>query len=237
MIVWVDVETTGLDARSGHLLEVALVVTDDDLSEVAARDVVVRPVGADVDRVYMEPVVREMHQKNGLLADVRERGLRRHEAEEVLVTFVRALAQVPPVPSGKCARCGRREEEHLPDGDGPRHAIPTRCPSVGAGAATTGFFEPEMLPVLPQTPLAGSSVAFDRQWLAEHMPRLHGLFHYRSIDVSSITELARRWAPGIYAERPKAADAHHRALADIRESIEYLRYYRRSGFVAAEAAA
>lgn len=83
---------------------------------------------------------------------------------------------------------------------------------------------------LSKTQLAGSTVGFDRAWLRRHMPALESLFHYRSIDVSSLTELAARWAPAVYEGRPKAASAH-RALADVRESIAYLRYYRECGFV------
>ena len=62
---------------------------------------------------------------------------------------------------------------------------------------------------------------------------LESLFSYRSIDVSSLTEIAKRWSPTIYEGRPKAKpeEIAHRALADVRESIAYLRYYRESGFV------
>lgn len=186
MIVWVDTETTGLDPESGDLLEVALVVTSDDLEEVAARSVVVlplAPLGLYAWREHLDPFIQDMHGKNGLLDDIRAGvGMRCEAAAEYLIGW--ALSQ------------------------------------------SAGFD-------LEKTPLAGSTVGFDRAWLKKHMPALESLFSYRSIDVSSITELAARWAPAIYEGRPKADPAKiaHRALPDVRESISTLRYYRECGFV------
>lgn len=81
-------------------------------------------------------------------------------------------------------------------------------------------------------PLAGNSVATDRGFLARDMPDLDALLHYRIVDVSSIKELARRWYPRAYYNAPEKGGGH-RALADIRESIEELRYYRDAVFVPA----
>src|SRR4249919_1629327 len=80
-------------------------------------------------------------------------------------------------------------------------------------------------------PLAGNTVATDRSFLARDMPTLESFLHYRIVDVSSIKELSRRWFPRAYYGSP-AKNGGHRALADIRESIEELRYYREAVFVA-----
>ncbi|MFC6017829.1 oligoribonuclease [Plantactinospora solaniradicis] len=83
----------------------------------------------------------------------------------------------------------------------------------------------------PRTaPLCGNSIATDRGFLARDMPRLDTHLHYRMIDVSSIKELCRRWYPRVYFGQP-AKGLAHRALADVRESIRELEYYRRTLFV------
>ena len=83
----------------------------------------------------------------------------------------------------------------------------------------------------PRTaPLCGNSIATDRGFLARDMPTLDNHLHYRMIDVSSIKELSRRWYPRVYFGQP-AKGLAHRALADIRESIRELEYYRRTVFV------
>jgi len=79
-------------------------------------------------------------------------------------------------------------------------------------------------------PLAGNTVATDRSFLARDMPTLESFLHYRIVDVSSIKELSRRWFPRAYFQAP-AKQGNHRALADIQESIEELRYYREAVFV------
>ncbi|HET8603292.1 MAG TPA: oligoribonuclease [Marmoricola sp.] len=79
-------------------------------------------------------------------------------------------------------------------------------------------------------PLAGNTIATDRAFLARDMPQLESFLHYRNVDVSSIKELARRWYPRAYYNAPEKS-GNHRALADIRESIEELRYYREAIFV------
>ncbi|MFG2102643.1 oligoribonuclease [Micromonospora echinaurantiaca] len=83
----------------------------------------------------------------------------------------------------------------------------------------------------PRTaPLCGNSIATDRGFITRDMPRLDAHLHYRMIDVSSIKELCRRWYPRVYFGQPQKGLAH-RALADIRESIRELEYYRRTIFV------
>lgn len=81
-----------------------------------------------------------------------------------------------------------------------------------------------------KAPLCGNSIATDRAFLARDLPRLDEFLHYRMIDVSSIKELARRWYPRAYFASPAKAGGH-RALADIKESITELRYYREAVFV------
>jgi oligoribonuclease len=81
-------------------------------------------------------------------------------------------------------------------------------------------------------PLAGNSIATDRGFIARDMAKLDDFLHYRMIDVSSIKELCRRWYPRIYFGQPEKGLAH-RALADIHESIQELKYYRQTAFVAA----
>ncbi|MFD6136122.1 oligoribonuclease [Isoptericola sp. NPDC056618] len=88
----------------------------------------------------------------------------------------------------------------------------------------------EWVPDPGKAPLAGNSVGTDKMFLDRDMPELVGHLHYRIVDVSSIKELARRWYPRVYFASPKK-DGGHRALADILESIDELRYYREALFV------
>jgi oligoribonuclease len=81
-----------------------------------------------------------------------------------------------------------------------------------------------------KVPLAGNTIGTDRAFLAEYMPTLEGYLHYRNVDVSSIKELAKRWFPRIYYNTPDKT-GNHRALSDIAESIEELRFYREAFFV------
>ncbi len=86
------------------------------------------------------------------------------------------------------------------------------------------------VPEARKAPLCGNSIATDRGFLARDMPLLDDHLHYRMIDVSSVKELARRWYPRAYYNSPEKRGGH-RALADIRESVEELRYYRAAVFV------
>jgi oligoribonuclease len=86
------------------------------------------------------------------------------------------------------------------------------------------------VPESRKVPLCGNSISTDRTFLARDMPELDSFLHYRMVDVSSIKELARRWYPRAYFASPEKHGGH-RALADIRESIRELRYYREAVFV------
>ena len=88
----------------------------------------------------------------------------------------------------------------------------------------------EFAPEEGKWPLGGNTVSTDRGFLARDMPQLEGHLHYRIIDVSSVKELSRRWYPRAYFNAP-AKNGGHRALADIRDSIDELRYYREAVFV------
>lgn len=98
-----------------------------------------------------------------------------------------------------------------------------------AQAAVLGYVR-QWVPEPRKAPLAGNSVATDRSFLARDMPELESYLHYRIVDVSSIKELARRWYPRVYFASPEKHGGH-RALADIQESIEELKYYREALFV------
>ena len=83
-----------------------------------------------------------------------------------------------------------------------------------------------------KSPLAGNSVYVDRMFITRDMPKLSGYLHYRTVDVSSIKELVRRWYPKVYFNSP-AKTGNHRALGDIKDSIAELAFYRKTVFVAA----
>jgi oligoribonuclease len=97
-----------------------------------------------------------------------------------------------------------------------------------AGAATLEFIKAHV-PEPRTVPLAGNSIGMDRRFLALHLPEIEEYLHYRSVDVSTVKELCRRWYPEALAGAPDKAGGH-RALDDIRESVEELRYYRSAVF-------
>ncbi|QKT06901.1 oligoribonuclease [Gordonia sp. X0973] len=127
--------------------------------------------------------------------------------------------------------------DNMPDVVTKMHASSGLTEEVRASTVTIEEAQQQVLDYLRkhtsagQVPLAGNSIATDRAFLARDMPELNEYLHYRMVDVSSIKELCRRWYPKIYFGQPPKGLAH-RALADIRESIQELRYYRRAVFVA-----
>jgi oligoribonuclease len=176
--MWMDLEMTGLDPGKDVIVEIATLVTDDDLNVIAeGPDLVVHQPEAAL--AVMEPFVVDMHTKSGLLDAIRASTMSLEEAGAQTLAFIK---------------------EH---------------------AAEQGT-----------VPLCGNSIGTDRRFLAAYLPEIEGWLHYRSVDVSSVKELVRRWYPSVRADRPKKAGAH-RALDDIRESVEELRFYRRRVFVPA----
>lgn len=166
-----DLEMTGLDPARHRIVEVATLVTDDDLAVVAeGPDLVIAASAGDL--AAMDEVVRAMHTRSGLLAAVQ--------------ASTTTLAE--------------------------------------AAAATLGFLR-EHAPTPGTVPLAGNSIGTDRRFLAAYMPEVEAHLHYRSVDVSTVKELARRWYPDAFATAPKKAGGH-RALDDIKESVDELRFYR-----------
>ena len=166
---------TGLDPARDVIVEIATIVTDDELEVVAEGPdlVVAQPPEA---LAAMSDLVREMHTESGLLEDI----------------------QRSPVTLD------------------------------AAGARTLEFIKTHVRE--PGTvPLAGNSIGTDRSFLAAHLPAIEEWLHYRSVDVSSVKELVRRWYPEIAAALPDK-EGRHRALDDIRESIAELRFYRNRVF-------
>ncbi|GAA0531751.1 oligoribonuclease [Paractinoplanes ferrugineus] len=129
-----------------------------------------------------------------------------------------ALDAMPPVVRDMHAKSGLTEEVR-------RSAI-----TMAEAEEQVLAYVKEFVPNPRTAPLCGNSIATDRGFLARDMPALDAFLHYRMIDVSSIKELCRRWYPRVYFGQPPKG-LSHRALADIRESIRELEYYRRTIFV------
>jgi oligoribonuclease len=126
--------------------------------------------------------------------------------------------------------------DSMPDVVREMHARSGLTAAVRASTLTVPEAEQQVLNYVRQwvpeprsAPLAGNSVATDRAFIARDMPELDNHLHYRMVDVSSVKELCRRWYPRVYYAQPSKGSTH-RALADIRESIRELAYYRRTAF-------
>jgi oligoribonuclease len=166
-----DLEMTGLDPAHNVIVEIATLVTDDELNIVAeGPDLVMGATPEQLDD--MDDVVRRMHTTSGLLVEI-----------------------------GKSTV------------------------TVDYAAAATLEFVKSHLPTAGSVPLCGNSIAMDRRFLRHYMPDLDEYFHYRTVDVSTLKELCKRWYHDLYAARPQKMTAH-RALDDIRESVAELVYYR-----------
>ncbi len=167
---------TGLDPARHVILEIAMIITDDELETVAELGPLVIKA-SDAELAEMDKVVKHMHESNGLLKAVSQSTLTLTEAADQTLAFLK-----------------------------------TYCHNSG------------------QVPLCGNSIGTDRRFLARYLPEVETWLHYRSVDVSSIKELAKRWYPDICATLP-AKPSGHRALDDIRDSIQELRSYRQNLFV------
>jgi oligoribonuclease len=168
-LIWIDLEMTGLKPESDSILEIATIVTDADLNEVAVGPVyAIRHPEAVLKA--MDDWNREHHGASGLWERVVKNGTALRDAE----------------------------------------------------LGTLRFLEQWTNP--GSSPLCGNSICQDRRFMYRLMPELEGWFHYRNLDVSTLKELAARWAPGLLDGFAK--QSRHEALSDIRESIAELRYYR-----------
>jgi oligoribonuclease len=175
MLVWMDLEMTGLDPGRDVIVEIATLVTDDELEIIAeGPDLVVATTPEKL--AGMDQVVVDMHTRSGLLTAIQESTITLEDAGAQTLAFIR---------------------EHVPE---------------------------------PRTvPLCGNSIGTDRRFLAAYLPEIEDHLHYRSIDVSTIKELARRWYPDTLSKAPGKSGGH-RAMDDIRESVAELRYWRTAVF-------
>ena len=120
----------------------------------------------------------------------------------------------------------RRMHEH----SGLTRLVEASTTSLDAAGRQVLAFLKEHVPVAGTVPLCGNSIGTDRRFLAAYLPEIDKHLHYRSVDVSAVKELCRRWYPDAYAAAPVKAGSH-RALDDIRESVAELRYYRSAIFL------
>ena len=176
MLVWMDLEMTGLDHTSDVVVEIATLITDDQLEIVAeGPDLVIH--ATDEQLAAMDPFVVDMHTRSGLFDQIKASTITLEEA----------------------------------------------------GAATLAFIK-EHVPEERTVPLCGNSIGTDRRFLDAYLPDIENWLHYRSIDVSSVKELVKRWYPAVDTGRPRGQGSH-RALDDIRESIREMAYYRDMVFI------
>ena len=171
-----DLEMTGLDPSRHVIVEIATIITDDELNIVAeGPDLVIQ--ATDDELSHMDEVVIAMHARSGLFNAIKTSEITLDDAKAQTLEFLKL---------------------HIPE----------------AGSV----------------PLCGNSIGTDRRFLAASMREIDDYLSYRSVDVSTIKELARRWYPDVAKKAPRKA-VGHRALDDIRESIMELAYYRSSVFL------
>ena len=171
-----DLEMTGLNPERDVIVEIATIVTDDQLNIVAeGPDLVIHH--SDEVLSVMDKFVVDMHTKSGLLDAIRSSTITLEDAGRQTLEFIKS---------------------HVPE------------------ARTV--------------PLCGNSIGTDRRFLARYLPDIENHLHYRSVDVSTIKELVKRWYPGTDNIRPFKL-GNHRALGDIQESVNELRFYRERVFV------
>tara|TARA_Y100001963_G_scaffold105904_1_gene146306 strand:+ start:1627 stop:2181 length:555 start_codon:yes stop_codon:yes gene_type:complete len=168
-LIWIDLEMTGLVPEEDVIIEIATIVTDQQL------------------RVLAEGPVIAVHQSNDTLAKMDDWNTRTHTASGLV----------------------ERVQE-------------SRYDSAAAEQITLDFLQQWCTP--GSSPMCGNSICQDRRFLARYMPQLEAFFHYRNLDVSTVKQLAKYWAPEVAAGVKKQGS--HTALADIRESIDELEHYR-----------
>ena len=168
-LIWIDLEMTGLDTVNDRIIEVATIVTDKYLNELAEGPVFAISQSQETMDGMDEWNTRQ-HGESGLTARVLSSGVSLQEAQQGTLDFLTTW--------------------------------------VDKGAS----------------PMCGNSICQDRRFLAREMPELERYFHYRNLDVSTLKILAQQWAPEVAAGFTK--ESTHRALADIRDSIDELAWYR-----------
>jgi oligoribonuclease len=171
-LIWIDLEMTGLDPQRDYIIEVATIITDNQL-RLLAEGPVLAIHQSEAVLLAMDEWNTKQHTKSGLVERVRNSPYTTKDAEQMTLEFVRQYVQ---------------------------------------NAAS---------------PMCGNSICQDRRFLYRLMPELERYFHYRNLDVSTVKELTRRWAPRL---KPFEKDSSHLALDDIRASIDELRYYRQHIF-------
>jgi oligoribonuclease len=168
-LIWIDLEMTGLNTDTDHIIEIATIVTDKHLNVLGEGPVLAIHQPEHVLNA-MDDWNRKQHGGSGLSDRVRASKVTAADAEYTTIEFLSRF-----IASGK-------------------------------------------------SPMCGNSICQDRRFLAREMPKLERFFHYRNLDVSTLKELARRWAPSVFDGIRKSST--HLALDDIRESITELKYYR-----------
>jgi oligoribonuclease len=172
-LIWIDMEMTGLQPDSDRIIEMALVVTDAQLTVLAESPAwVVHQPDEVLDA--MDSWNKGTHKKTGLIEKVRASSLAEAAVEASAIAFL---------------------TQHVASG---------------------------------VSPMCGNSICQDRRFLARWMPQLETYFHYRNLDVSTLKELVRRWKPE--AAKGFSKEGKHQALADIYDSLEELRFYRKTVF-------
>ena len=176
MLAWIDLEMTGLDPDLHVIVEIATLITDDQLNLIAeGPDLVISATEEQLEK--MDPVVVEMHTKSGLLDEIKASKITLEEAGSQTLSFLM---------------------EHI-----------TKKGTV---------------------PLCGNSIGTDRRFLAKWLPEIENFLHYRSVDVTSIKELGKRWFPKVTGAAPEK-NGGHRAMDDIKASLFELQYYRDNLFI------
>ena len=168
-LIWIDLEMTGLDTENDHIIEIATIVTDTQLTEIIEGPVLVIHQPESVMR-EMDSWNTRQHNESGLTQRVLASKVTLEEAERKTLACL---------------------EKYVAKGT---------------------------------SPMCGNSICQDRRFLARQMPRLEAFFHYRHLDVSTLKVLAQYWAPDVLKSFTK--ESNHRALDDIRDSIEELKHFR-----------